>query len=78
MKLSPIGVAANGWRRALTYDAVGWRLAERAQKEQLLPGDVLDIAFTVGQNEHPEWGGVELSLKDFKAQARIVAQSTAT
>ncbi len=78
MKLSPNGTAANGWRRALTYDAVGWRLAEGAQKEQLLPGDVLDIAFTVGQNEHPEWGGVELSLKDFKAKARIAAQSTAT
>jgi single-stranded-DNA-specific exonuclease len=78
MKLSPSGKAASGWRRSLTYDTVGWRLAERAQKEQLLPGDVLDIAFTVGQNEHPEWGGVELSLKDFKSQARIAAKSNAT
>ncbi len=77
MKLSPGETAASGWRRALTYDAVGWRLAERAQKEQLLPGDALDIAFTVGQNDHPEWGGVELSLKDFKSRGRAVAQGTA-
>lgn len=77
MKVSP-GASANGWRRSLTYDAVGWRLAERAHNEGLLPGDLLDIAFTIGHNEHPEFGGIELTLKDFKARNRASAQSTAT
>jgi single-stranded-DNA-specific exonuclease len=76
MKLSP-GHAANGWRRSLSYNAVGWRLAERAQNEQLLPGDALDVAFTVGNNEHPELGGIELKLKDFKTPDRASAQSMA-
>jgi single-stranded-DNA-specific exonuclease len=56
------------WRHAVTYDATGWRMAERANSEQLLPGDVLEIAFSVGQNDHPEFGGLELTLCDFKKQ----------
>jgi len=75
LKLSP-AQAANGWRRSLTYSAVGWRLAERAQSDQLLPGDLLDVAFTVGHNEHPELGGLELTLKDFKTRDRASAQSS--
>ena len=75
MKLS--ASTGSDWRRSLTYDAVGWRLAERVQKEQLLPGDLVDIAFVVGHNDHPELGGIELTLKDFKARGRSSAQATA-
>ena len=58
--------AGNGWRRSLSHKAVGWRLAERMTKENLLPGDQMEIAFSLDQNEHPEFGGIELSLKDFR------------
>ncbi len=64
---------ANGWRRSLTHRAVGWRLAERITKEKLLPGDLLDIAFTLDHNAHPEFGGIELSLRDFKSAAKPAA-----
>ncbi len=53
------------WRHSVTYDATGWRMAERAASDGLLPGDVLDIAFTVDQNDHPDFGGLELRLCDF-------------
>jgi len=53
------------WRRAITLDALGWRMAERCQQAGLLPGDTLDIAFTIENNDHPEYGGLELSLRDF-------------
>ncbi len=78
LKLSPSATngTGNGWRRSLTHNAVGWRLAERVAQEKLLPGDLLDIAYTLDHNEHPEFGGVELSLRDFKAKA--VARSVAT
>ena len=56
-------------RRALTYKAMGWRLAEKVNDSKLLAGDRLDIAFTLDHNEHPEFGGIELSLRDFKAAA---------
>jgi single-stranded-DNA-specific exonuclease len=76
MKLCPEN--GSGWRRALTYDAVGWRLAEQSQKEQLLPGDLLDIAYTLERNDHAEMGGLELRFKDFKSASKGVAQSTAS
>jgi len=55
------------FRSKITYDALGWQMAERLQQTPLLAGDSIDIAFSVGQNDHPEYGGLELSLRDFKA-----------
>jgi hypothetical protein len=45
-------------------------MAERVQGANLLAGDTLDITFTLGHNDHPEYGGLELSLSDFKTQKR--------
>jgi single-stranded-DNA-specific exonuclease len=58
--------SGSSWRKSITYDALGWRMAKRIQQAQLLPGDTLDIAFTLDHNDHPEFGGLELSLRDFK------------
>ena len=55
------------FRSKITFDALGWHMAERLQQKPLLAGDSLDIAFSIGQNDHPEYGGLELSLRDFKA-----------
>jgi RecJ OB domain len=52
--------------KSITYDALGWRMAERLQQSPLLAGDTIDIAFTIGHNDHPDFGGLELSLRDFK------------
>jgi hypothetical protein len=41
-------------------------MAERAQTEALQIADSLDVAFTVGFNFHPDFGGLELTLEDFK------------
>jgi single-stranded-DNA-specific exonuclease len=53
-------------RTRITFDALGWHMAERLQQTPLLAGDSVDIAFTIGHNEHPEYGGLELSLRDFR------------
>ncbi len=53
-------------RNSFSYEAVGWRMAERLQSEPLEAGEQLDLAFTVTMNQHPEFGGLELSLEDFK------------
>jgi single-stranded-DNA-specific exonuclease len=79
MKLAPgQNTVSNNWRRSLTYNAMGWRLAERAQQEKLLPGDLLDVAFNLGYNDHPDFGGLELSLRDFKSLEKAGAQGSAT
>lgn len=54
------------FRSRITFDALGWHMAERVLKHQLLAGDSIDIAFTIGNNDHPEYGGLELTLRDFK------------
>jgi single-stranded-DNA-specific exonuclease len=54
------------FRLRITFDALGWHMAERLQKDQLLAGDTIEIAFTIGNNDHPEYGGLELSLRDYK------------
>jgi single-stranded-DNA-specific exonuclease len=55
-----------GLRSKITFDALGWHMAERLQQTQLLVNDSLDIAFTIGNNDHPEYGGLELSLRDIR------------
>ncbi len=57
-------------RKQVVYNALGWRMAERIQQAELLPGDTLDIAFTLDHNDHPDFGGLELSLRDFKIPQR--------
>jgi single-stranded-DNA-specific exonuclease len=59
---------ANTWRRNITFDALGWHMAERLQAAKLLAGDTLDIAFCIGHNDHPEYGGLELALRDFRTR----------
>jgi single-stranded-DNA-specific exonuclease len=61
---------ANG-RHAL--DAMGWRMVERTEKQPLVAGDVLDIAFTVEKNSNPEFGGIRLSLRDYAVAAKAVS-----
>jgi len=55
------GLASN-----ITFDALGWHMVERLQQTPFLAGDAIDVAFTIGHNDHPEYGGLELSLRDFK------------
>jgi single-stranded-DNA-specific exonuclease len=69
LKLAPTENREQGtenWRRSLAFNAMGWRMAERVNQEKILQGDELDIAFTISHNDHPDFGGLELSLRDFK------------
>jgi single-stranded-DNA-specific exonuclease len=66
LRALPVDPNANGGCFQRAHDIVGWRMAERAAESPLLAGDVLDLAFTVDYNEHPDFGGVQLSLEDFQ------------
>ena len=52
------------------FNALGWHMAERLQQSPLLAGDAIDIAFSIGHNDHPDFGGLELSLRDFRSIGR--------
>ena len=72
LKLAGSQASANG-RNSRAWDALGWRMSERWAQEELLPGDLLDVAFTLDHNDHPDFGGLELSLRDFAPRRRNLA-----
>jgi single-stranded-DNA-specific exonuclease len=53
-------------KASFNYEAVGWRMADRVQAEVFQAGDSLDVAYKIGLNFHPEFGGLELTLADFR------------
>jgi single-stranded-DNA-specific exonuclease len=64
IKLRVAQGGGNG-KQPRTFDALGWRMAERFQQEPLTVGDIVDLAFTVEENSHPEFGGLQLVICDF-------------
>jgi single-stranded-DNA-specific exonuclease len=60
------GSNGNGRKLSPVFSALGWHMAEKLEEHPLLAGDALDIAFTIGHNDHPEFGGLELRLCDFR------------
>ena len=42
--------------------AVGWNLAERAAKLRLAQGSLIDIAYRIRENDHPDFGGLEIEI----------------
>jgi hypothetical protein len=57
------------WRDNISFKAMGWGLKESCDRLQLLAGDRLDIAYSLGMNDHPEFGGLELTLRDVMRSA---------
>jgi single-stranded-DNA-specific exonuclease len=54
----------SSWRDNIAFKAMGWGLKESCDRLQLLAGDRLDIVYSLGMNHHPEFGGLELTLRD--------------
>jgi single-stranded-DNA-specific exonuclease len=42
--------------------AVGWHLAARAAQLGLAQGSLIDLAYRIRENEHPEYGGLEVEI----------------
>jgi single-stranded-DNA-specific exonuclease len=51
--------------KAMRFDAMAWRMADRIASEGILANDNIDVAFTLDENTHPEFGGIELKVCDF-------------
>ena len=48
--------------QGMTFSAVGWNLAERIRELQLAPDSNVDLACRLRENDHPEFGGLELEI----------------
>jgi single-stranded-DNA-specific exonuclease len=76
IKLKLVPSATNGGKFIPGIAAMGWRMADRFQQEQLLAGDLVDVAFTLDHNDHPDFGGLELCLRDVVKSAVTKAAVT--
>jgi single-stranded-DNA-specific exonuclease len=50
--------------------AVGWNLAARAAELGLAEGSLIDIAYRIRENTHPEHGGLEVDIAGIELSAR--------
>jgi single-stranded-DNA-specific exonuclease len=50
--------------RGASWSALGWDWAGRVQAMGLEQGSVVHIAYKLRQNQHPEYGGLELEIAD--------------
>ena len=62
LRVTPSGSGTH-FQRA--FEALAWRQSGRLQSEPLEIGDVIDLAYTVDYNDHPEFGGLQLILCDW-------------
>ncbi len=76
-KHAKLRLADPGAPRGRSFAAMGWRMAERLQQSGLLAGDIVDVAFTLDHNSHPDFGGLELRLEDVVAPAAAAAAESA-
>jgi len=68
-------VAAAAAAKLQPYDALGWRMAEQLAMEGYAAGDVLDIGFTLEENDNPEFGGLQLILSGVRRAEKVQAEA---
>jgi single-stranded-DNA-specific exonuclease len=49
--------------------AVGWNLAERAFELGLAQGSIIDLAYRIRENDHPDFGGLEIEILGMRPAA---------
>ena len=53
--------------------AVGWNLAQRAIDLRLDRGSLIDIAYRIRENDHPDFGGLEIEIVGLKTPETALA-----
>jgi single-stranded-DNA-specific exonuclease len=66
MRVTP---PANGTKYQRSFEALAWRQSGRLATEPLAMGELVDVAFCLDYNDHPEFGGLQLILSDWAKAA---------
>lgn len=51
----------------VSFSAVAWNMADTVSAMGLAPDSVVDLAYRLRENEHPEFGGLELEITGIRA-----------
>jgi single-stranded-DNA-specific exonuclease len=49
-----------------TMRAVGWDMAARVAELAIREGSLIDVAYKIRENDHPEYGGIEIQMVGLK------------
>jgi single-stranded-DNA-specific exonuclease len=49
--------------------AVGWDMASRVASLGLVQGSLIDLAYRIRENDHPEFGGLEVEIAGLEIAA---------
>jgi len=60
LELSP--VLQTGAVHSAPINAVGWNLAARASELELEQGSIVDLAYKIRENDHPQYGGLQVEI----------------
>jgi single-stranded-DNA-specific exonuclease len=66
LELIPASTGSGPTVKSAPVNAVGWNLSRRAQQLNLQPGSVIDLAYRIRENDHPQYGGLQLEIAGIK------------
>jgi len=66
MKEKHVRLSLSHGPRGVRFSALGWHWAERVAALGIQEDDLLNIAYRLRENEHPEYGGLELEIVDLQ------------
>jgi single-stranded-DNA-specific exonuclease len=61
------GIAQGGKSGGRVMRAVGWDWAERCVNLQLVEGSLVDVAYRIRENDHAQYGGIEIEIAGLRA-----------
>jgi single-stranded-DNA-specific exonuclease len=53
--------------------AIGWSLARRAHDLKLEQGSVIDLAYRIRENDHPQYGGLQIEIAGIELASEVTA-----
>ena len=62
LELTPETASSPAGIKSPPTKAVGWNLARRAQDLNLQQGSVIDLAYRIRENDHPQYGGLQIEI----------------
>jgi single-stranded-DNA-specific exonuclease len=62
LELTPASTRTGPTVKSVPINAVGWNLSRRAQQLNLQPGSVIDLAYRIRENDHPQYGGLQIEI----------------
>jgi len=62
LELTPAPTGTAPTVKSAPINTVGWNLSRRAQQLNLQPGSVIDLAYRIRENDHPQYGGLQIEI----------------